>query len=244
VETFRNPPITEAVIDIRTELGSDVTMSTLESLHEKIKAKYPKKKVRRRVEGRIEFTPEGPPLTESKELPQGFAFWSADDKQVVQYRLDGFTFSRLRPYRDWDAVRSEAKPLWDLFVESAKPIQVTRIALRYINSIDIPAKSFLFEEYFTAPLKVPDGIPQTIEEFLYRIVISIPEFDSKAIITQTLQRPISPSVTSILFDLDVFRKVQLSANNPEIWEILFNLREIKNDIFFKSLTEKTKELFR
>lgn len=245
METFRNPPITEALIDIRVELGSDITLSDLENLHEKIKSHYPKKRIRHRWEGVIEFKEQEGARAVSKDLgPDGYFFWSADDKQAVQYRLDGFTFNRLHPYQDWDAMHSEAKPLWDLYLTSARPLQVTRLALRYINSIDIPAKSFLLEDYFTAPPKVAEGLSQLIEEFLSRIVISFPELDAKAIVTQTTQPPKGPEVTSILFDLDVFRQVRLQADSPEIWQILSKLRDLKNDIFDKSITEKTKELFR
>src|SRR5688572_30005702 len=110
METFRNPPITEALIDIRTELEADVGLAQLALAHERIKANYPKKKVRQRVQGSVIFTGiEGnEPRTESKVLdPDGFICWSQDDAQAVQFRLDGFTFSRLRPYRDWDSMQSE-----------------------------------------------------------------------------------------------------------------------------------------
>lgn len=245
METFRNPPITEALIDIRAEFGSNITISDLEKLHEKIKSHYPKKRIRHRWEGVIEFKEEEGARAESKDLgPDGYFFWSADDKQAVQYRLDGFTFNRFRPYKDWEAMRSEAMPLWDLCVAAVKPLLVTRLALRYINSIDIPEKSFSLEEYFTAPPKVPAGLSQIIEEFLSRIVISFPAMASKAIVTQAIQPPKSPNVTSILFDSDVYREVSLPGNTPEIWQILEELRNVKNDIFDKSLTEKTKELFR
>jgi uncharacterized protein (TIGR04255 family) len=245
METFRNPPITEALIDIRAELGSDITLSDLEKLHESIKSHYPKKQLRHRWEGVIEFKGAEGARAQSKDLgPDGYFFWSEDDKQAVQFRLDGFTFNRLRPYKDWPAMRTDAKPLWELYVANAKPLRVTRLALRYINSIDIPEKSFLLENYFTAPPKVPEGLSQSIEQFLSRIEINFPELDAKAIITQTVQPQKSPEVTSILFDLDVFRFVSLRGDQPEIWQILSDLRDLKNDIFDKSLTEKTKELFR
>jgi uncharacterized protein (TIGR04255 family) len=44
-------------------------------------------------------------------------------------------------------------------------------------------------------------------------------------------------------DIDVFREVSLEPDSEKIWEILEELRNIKNNIFFKSITQKTKELF-
>ena len=245
METFKNPPIREALIDIRAELGSEITISDLEKLHEEIKITYPKKRTRHRWEGVIEFKNQEVPRTESKALgPDGFFFWSADDKQAVQYRIDGFTFNRLRPYEDWNAMRSEAKPLWELYSTMIRPLQITRLALRYINSIDIPGKSFLLEDYFTAPPEAPKGVSQIIEQFLSRIAIGLPDLDAKAIVTLTSQPATGPNVSSILLDIDVSRQVRLPADSPDIWSILSQLRDLKNDIFDKSLTEKTKELFR
>jgi uncharacterized protein (TIGR04255 family) len=245
METFTNPPITEALIDIRAELPSDITISDLEKLHEKIESCYPKKRMRQRWEADIKFTKQEGARAESKNVgPDGYLFESADDRQIVQYRLDGFTFNRLRPYKNWETMRSEAKQLWDLWVEGVKPLLVTRLALRYINSIDIPEKPFSLEEYFTAPPRVPAGLSSILEGFLSRIVIGFPETASKAILTQAIQPPKSPNVASILLDSDVYREVRLPGNAPEIWPILEDLRHLKNEIFDKSLTEKTKERFR
>jgi uncharacterized protein (TIGR04255 family) len=247
METFRNPPITEALIDIRAELQADISLAHLTLAHERIKSHYPKKKVRQRVQGSIVFTGEEGqgPRTESKVLdPDGYIYWSQDDTQAVQFRLDGFTFSRMRPYKDWDSMRSEAAPLWELYVQMAKPTQVTRVAVRYINSIEVPAESFILEEYFTTPPKVPQGIPQTVEQFLTRLVMSFPEYDSKAVVTLATKAPSSPTMTPILLDIDVFRQIRLSPTAEEMWSLFSNLRKMKNDIFLSFITEKTKELFR
>jgi len=245
METFKNPPITEALIDIRTELASDASIADIEKIYEDIKAAYPKKKSRFRYEGVIEFKEGEIPSAESKDLgPDGILLWSADDKQLVQFRLDGFTFNRLRPYKNWDAMQAEAKPLWDLYVNKMKPLQVTRLALRYINSIDIPAMSVRLEDYFTKPPQIPEGLSQLVEQFLARVVIDFPEIRAKAVITQALQPPRSPNVTSVLFDLDVFRSIRLTPASHEVWDILSELRSLKNNIFDKSITDKTKELFR
>ena len=49
------------------------------------------------------------PLQKAQFQVDGYVFTSADGKQVVQYRLDGFTFSRLRPYTRWEEVFAEAQ---------------------------------------------------------------------------------------------------------------------------------------
>ena len=96
---YENAPINEALIDIRAELPKDVTLSTLEAFHAEVKERYPGKKKRLLLEEQISI--EAPPSEKRTEL--GFAFESEDGKQIFQARLDGFTFSRLRPYTNWSS---------------------------------------------------------------------------------------------------------------------------------------------
>ena len=41
--TFNNPPIVEALIDIRVELPPDITLEAIAQFHEKIKNEFPDK---------------------------------------------------------------------------------------------------------------------------------------------------------------------------------------------------------
>jgi uncharacterized protein (TIGR04255 family) len=46
-------------------------------------------------------------------------------------------------------------------------------------------------------------------------------------------------VLSVLLDIDAFREINMAAHDPTILSIFQQLRELKNDIFFASITEKT-----
>ena len=244
VETFPNAPITEALFEIKTKLPSSASLSSLEGLHPQIESDYPTKKPRTTWESTIEFKAEKEPITKNTSRVDGYFFGSTDKKQVVQYRLDGFTFSRLHPYTKWEKVYEEARRLWDIYRMGVKPVHVTQLAVRYINSIEIPSKDFEFEEYFPEPPRVPRGLPQLIDNFFTRLEIPFPEEGARAIVIQTPSPKKSPTTTVILLDIAVFTEVEFSPDVPELWDSFRNLRKIKNNIFFSSLTEKTKELFR
>lgn len=244
VETFPNAPITEALIEIKTKLPSSSSLSSLEGLHPQIESDYPTKKPRTTWESTIEFKADKEPITKNTSRVDGYCFGSTDKKQVVQYRLDGFTFSRLRPYTAWKTVSEEAKRLWDIYKTGVKLECVTRLALRYINSIEIPSKDFELEEYLSEPPKIPQGLPQLFDNFFTRLEIPFPDRGAKAVVMQTPSSKKDPVATIIILDIDVFAEGQISPDSPRLWEIFRNLREIKNEIFFSSLTEKTKELFR
>lgn len=243
-EVFPNPPITEGLIDIRVQLPGEVSLADLEKLHEKIKDSYPEKRSRKMWEGTLELKDEKEPLKTAHFEVDGYHFRSSDGRQVVQYRLDGFTFSRLRPYTKWENVFSEARRLWEVYRTSTKPVLVSRLAVRYINSIEVPLKAFDYDDYLTAAPRIAPGLPPLLQDFFTRVVVPFPDRGAVAIIMQTPSGKEDPVNSGIILDIDVFAQVNLSPEDGRIYEILAVLREIKNEVFFGSISERTKELFR
>jgi len=78
-----------------------------------------------------------------------------------------------------------------------------------------------------------------------QLVIPNPEISATAIVTEALQ-PIDQErkIVPLIFDIDVFCESLWPAASPEIWNKLENLREYKNRIFFRSTTDKARELFK
>lgn len=245
MENFPNAPIVEALFDIKVEHQKDISHSELESLHQVIKSDYPTKKTLREFHSQLKLEKDEAAVPTFSDKIIGYQFWSSDEKQVVQYKLDGFTFSRLKPYENWDAMMLEAKRLWDIYNDNLKTTVVKRLAVKYINLIEIPLRNFKLENYFTAPPQVSDGLPQSIENFISQITIDFPESTTKAIITMKLSPSSNKDTTSITYDIDVFRTTSIKPGRySTIWEIYNELRIIKNDIFDKGLTESAKKLFR
>jgi uncharacterized protein (TIGR04255 family) len=243
-EVLRKAPITEGLIDIRVQLPGNVSLADLENLHTQVKYDYPDKKPRKMWAGTVELKNESEPLKTTQFRVDGYYFRTSDGKQVVQFRFDGFTFSRLRPYSRWEDVYREARRLWDIYRAETKPVLVNRLAVRYINSIEIPSKNFDYDDYLTAAPRVPQGLPQLVQHFFTRVVIPFPDQGAAAIVVQTPSDKQDPVNTAILLDIDVYAEVSLSPEDTKVEEILNNLRRIKNEVFFNSITEKTKELFR
>jgi uncharacterized protein (TIGR04255 family) len=242
---LRNAPITEALIDIRIKVRDEFDVHRLESLHEATADQYPAKKERRKWEGRFEFKKGETPISAGTETIDGYIFTSTDGKQIFQARIDGFTFNRLRPYEKWETLRDEAFRLWQLYKTVLSP-EITRVALRYINKFDIPLFPEPlrdFNEYLTAAPIVPEGLPQGVSSFLTRVVINEPTIDAAAIITQAFEQLVDPRYLPIILDIDVFKQWD-HISEEEAWQTLEALRYFKNKIFFKSITEKAKELFK
>jgi len=242
---LRNAPITEAIIDIRIKLKEDFEVERFLTLYDAISGQYPEKKTRHKWEGRFEFKKGEGPISSGSETIDGYIFTSADAKQVFQARIDGFTFNRLRPYEKWETFRDEAFRLWKLYRDLVSP-EILRVAVRSINKFDIPLFPQLtldFNEYLTAAPLVPEGLPQGVNSFLTRVVIYDPGLDATAIITQAFEQIVDPKFLPIILDIDVFQQKEV-ISEEEAWQALEELRHFKNKIFFASITDKAKELFR
>lgn len=239
-------PITEALIDIKVILPSDFDHKTLEQGYEALSPTYPLKIAGRRRNFLMEEDSSGGPIHKGHEDEfLGYHFKSQEGDRVVQFRLDGFTFNKLKPYTTWEKIRDEAKPLWEIFTSITKPETVTRVALRYINKLDLPAENINeFSDYLTTPPDVPEGVPQGVLSFLSRIVITEPKIGANAIITQSYEGMQSPDILPILLDIDVYCETSFEPSDDALWEKLEQLRILKNELFFKSINERAVEVFK
>jgi len=239
---LNNAPIKEAVIEIRTIASDNFEITTFDSESSGFQLDgYSKKDILKSRE--FKFTLKDSDIENQPTEPQllGYRYCSNDQKYVVNFQKTAFIFSRLQPYEDWDTFKNEAKKLWDIYVDHAKPLKATRVATRFINVINIPLPIRDFSDYLTTPPEIPKELPQSLASFMFRMVL--PDNDAKyfATITQSLEHAESNFVP-LLLDIDVYIQRQMDINKA-IWEHLDNLRVFKNKIFFSTLQENTLSLF-
>lgn len=167
-QILRKAPITEALIDIRVKLTPDLDVRKIDSIYESIKNEYPLKQEQKISQVHVEQKP-GEDIVKSLIKISGYRYISSDEKRIVQVRLDGFTFSRLHPYTTWEDLRSEAYRLWLLYKEITSPELIIRVALRYINNLNIPMPIKDFSDFLTAP-------PQFQRDYLKELVVFLLAF--------------------------------------------------------------------
>jgi len=244
LEEIEHAPIQEAVLDVRAELPKELALEDVEALHGKVSRDYPDKKIQRIWQQEFRVGEALSPEAGTAGKVHGGIFRSEDGKQVVQFRSDGYTFSRLRPYTQWEELFPEAKRLWDVYAAWAKPLKVRRIATRYINVIELPGPKVNLDDYFTAPVPVPKDLPQELATYMQRAVLHFPAEGIQAIVTQSPAPPGStqkPNTIPVLLDIDVFKVGEFSE--AEAWRAFRDLRRIKNRVFRSYLTDEAIKLF-
>jgi len=183
-----------------------------------------------------------PEATITQDELLGARFESPDRSKIILLRRNGITCSIVQGYSTWSDLKRTAQEIWPLFRGWAGRTQVSRLALRYINVIEIPLASD-FDDYLASAPRVPSELPQLIASFFERVIIPFTEADAHAIVIQATEPKPGPSV-SVVLDIDVQCNRTLDASDVRIWETLDKIREIKNLIFFSHMTEKGLEAYR
>lgn len=243
---FKSAPITEALLDIRVSLPSEIDLNTLASLQSRVIDRYPLRndRVQWEIQANIAETTEPTLSRTGGQIGYLFLPPAAHQDRSFQSRLDGFTFSKLKPYETWNAFREEAKELWDIYTETTRPQKIHRLALRTINSLDLPLPFDDFKEYLLTTPEVAPGIPSGLSHFFMQMAIPQPGGEVAVVTSamQPLRHPQEQFVT-VIFDIDVFIEESFPVEASAIWEKFERLHLIRNEIFFSSLTDKAKGLF-
>ena len=243
VKHLDNAPITEAIVDFRVGAKPGLDVSVFDLLKEELSEQYPKVKEIRILEAQL---PVGSaeivtPLIKRHEAI-GLRFGTSDGLDIVQFRLDGFTFNRLKPYTSWDQIFPTVMKLWSRYVTLANPSSVTRLALRYINRIELPAGIAGYDDFMTSPPPLHNAPPQRLVSFLTRVTIHDEEQKLDAHITQALETHQVENKKNWLLDIDAFRVFSergVAVGSDEIRTTFEALRSFKNRIFFDSCTDET-----
>jgi len=147
---LRNAPITEAIVDIRVKARSDLDVAIFGEASEMLAARFPTKVEQRVFTTKVQFGGKSGIQSTEHDL-RGYMFRSKDEFNVVQFRVDGFTFNRLKPYTSWKSVWPQALELWRKYQNMALPVAITRMALRYINHIALPSRALRLDDVLTCP---------------------------------------------------------------------------------------------
>jgi uncharacterized protein (TIGR04255 family) len=235
-------PATEALIDIRIEGVAD--LDVLQTLSTNLASEFPIE--RKQVEwiGTVQLGPAEPTSHVENKGIRGFLRHSPSDQSAVQVRRDGFTFSKFKPYTSWPRVSERAHNLWDQYAAAIKPGAIARLAVRYINHIRPPGEWTSSKDWLSinaSPPPIP-GLPAEPSDFFIRILQKHPSTEYVATVTVATVAEATGS-RALLLDIDVAHEGRLEPDTAKIWSILGELRDFKNDIFYSTITKKSRELF-
>lgn len=240
---LNNAPIAEAVVEIRVRMSRPIPEASFEAFKERLKGRFPKSQSIRFVASHLQFDAKDQVKNDVSSTLFGVRLDDAEGNWVVQAKSDGLAISRLPPYESWDSLIATAREVWAIYVEVFEPEAVLRLGARYINRVPLPeTENVDLDAVLTAAPKIPPSLPQSLSQFVTRVVLPM---ESEGIVLTILQslEPASversPHRAHVVLDIDAACELALAPTSPEMWGLLEALRNAKNMAFFGSLTEPT-----
>lgn len=238
--SYRKPPIEQAVLEIRWQ--DSVKNDLLEKAVKKLSKDYPVD----HNEIKIEFSVQGETAKIGQNI-EGHRLHSKDGLGVVLVRPKSLTVCRFAPYYGWDAFQTEAKFTWDKIRKVIKHQKLMRLGVRYINRIDIPIPeddtAGIIEEgdFLNVGVLSPEDTP-VMKGYLVQFVIELQDSINANIRSGLVVSPLIKHV-SLNLDIDVFNDRNVPQDERGMWLMFGELRNKKNALFEKYITDKSRKLF-
>ncbi|RYD70261.1 MAG: TIGR04255 family protein [Verrucomicrobiaceae bacterium] len=240
------PPIMEAVLDIDCDLPPNLDFGEVEKQAlEAFGERYPIQRKQFVHEASLRMDSDCPSEFSASQGLAALQFVTADEKEVVQIRVGGFSYNRMEPYTSFDDYLPEISRCWDEFRRLAAPVQIRKIGLRFINRIPIPTENGVvnLSEYLKVSPNLPDGTGLQFAGFFHQHQAADPSTGINANIILASQ-PAEPDTFPLLLDIEVFRLQRFPPAPLADWaDQIKTLRTLKNRIFEHSLTTKCLNLF-
>ncbi len=189
-EHLPNAPIVEAVIHWRARAEKKLDAAVLlEQLKTRLPA-YPNSQRQQEIGVDAEIGPDGAALHQPHHW-HGFRLEDVDKLHVAQFTRNGFIFSRLKPYENWERFEAEALRLWHVYCELAEPSEVQRLGVRFINRIT-PVEPDQLAELLAIPPRSSESMELPLKGFMHQYTFDIPDHPYNLNVIQTIQPPSPP----------------------------------------------------
>jgi uncharacterized protein (TIGR04255 family) len=237
VQTYKRPPIVEAVIEIKIEGG--IESDVLERVKNQLLEDYPAPPLRTMAVN-LELADE----PKVRQQAQGYRLSSGDGASLVTIGPGVIATSRLAPYEGWESFNASARRNWSIWGKLTGRRNVTRLGVRYINRIDVPGQHIQVGDYVGFGMVLPEALaPTPLASFALNAAMPLGEDGCKLILNSG--SAVSPlvNVTSFILDVDVSCEIGLPQNDDGLWELANRIRRHKNTVFEACVTDRARELF-
>ena len=237
-------PIVEAIMEIRARAEGTWEEAALRTHFEPKLSGYAYLDTQRLFQHQVKMQVGQPPEQIVKDLGlKGVRFQSTDKLHIVQLNRDGFAFSRLQPYADWGEVSKEAMRLWHIYLEFARPTEVQRIGVRFINRIQLSSREVDLDDYIQPSPQPPRALDVPFAGFMHYDTLAIPGSSYSVNVIRTIQVSPQPQTrgAALILDIDVFTTQPFDLSVGVVEQRLPEMRWLKNKVFFGTITQQVLE---
>jgi uncharacterized protein (TIGR04255 family) len=242
---LNNPPVVVALFQLKYN-SSGLKLNDFLKFDAQLKHNFP---IRRdNIQVGIDLGGSSIPLGVSKITGTSdaqigsYVYCSVDQKIKLEISQDTITYIDERPYQGWSNFKESALKSLMIVAEVLNKIEVIRTSIRFINrftfdNFDKP------QEYFKTLISSSEDnqLPYPLRQYGFRLLMDIPNTDTNSIVNQNVENVLNNSYI-YTFDIDVLDKQHLIFDKETLAQNMEILREIKNEIFFGNVTQKTLDL--
>lgn len=243
---YRNPPIIEAVCELRLTPDSRWDLTIPGMIYEKISNDFPNKEPHLAQDVEITRSPQG--LQQQTRTSERVWFLTENRQTFIQLGAHYLAVNRLAPYPSWEGYKPSIKKAFDALTNTIAEIKgLQRIGLRYINRIEIPGETIELEDYFEFYPFLGQHLPQNIQNFNVQCLFSF--LDDRDSCRVQLARALGVYETSqqdkpgILLDLDYFLAKPQTVSADHALEWVETAHQKVEEIFEGCITDRSRELF-
>jgi uncharacterized protein (TIGR04255 family) len=234
---YRNPPISEAVCEIRIVPGTPWDLAVPGMIYDRLKGRFPKRRQVKTVEATL--IGGAVRMQESERLQ----FLQEDERALIVVGKDVLSVSRLKPYLGWEAFLPLILEAFEAYKEITTPTGFQRLGLRYINQLNFKEERLKLEDFFDFYPYVGKQLPQDHGTFVTGIQLAY-EDGRDAIRLQFASAEAAPGFRlSLILDLDYFSadSAKIAVVDLEPW--LKNAHARLGETFEGCLKESARRLF-
>lgn len=237
-QKYLNPPITEAVIEIR--FATPINEQLQLKLSDRLAKQYPQ--IQNLTTQRMGVDPVGHSV--AIHIDGIIRRSNADMDEFVIIGGTNFIVSKLAPYAGWDVFFERFQQDWLLVKKAYKYQKIARIGLRFINRLDLPITNRMVkeEEYINVSILSPEILENKIG---YTLQLAKPIDKIKSILTFNSASVLSPipNCLAIVLDIDIGRDIEIPQNDNDMFALISEMRLVKNEVFEACITDKARERF-
>ena len=170
---------------------------------------------------------------------------TGDGARILSVGQNTLSVSMLKPYGE-DGWEGEFLPriirALKAYKKVAKPLNVSRIGVRYINQIQIPEFDANIENYIALKDTTPELLNAKLSSFVRREEYA-KEDNTKIIVTCAKTIPATPNHTGILLDIDTIWDFKPIREEKDIVRKVKELHRLEGTVFEALITDAARKLF-
>lgn len=242
---YKNPPVIEAVFEIRFTRDTPWDLTIPGLFYEKVKNTFPVKEQTVFQEGEIIREPHGL-IQEVIRSGQRILLFTEDRKMLTQLGPYLLAINVLKPYPTWQNFKEKIELAWKGLNEIIEIKGIERVILAYINQIEIPIPKIqlkILKNYFNFYPFIDNKFPEDLASFIVGCEFPYKEGKECCSIQLVSMPDVSKEQKTLMLNISYFTKQPRAVEVSNILDWVENAHDQIQKAFESCISDNLRTLF-